>query len=48
MTLRRQLKRIEEGLRGTLESFVLLDGTRYYYSRLVLLPVEPVEDLSES
>ena len=34
MTLRGQLKRIEQGLRGTLESFVLEDGSRYYYDRL--------------
>jgi hypothetical protein len=34
MTLRRQLKRIEQSLRGTLESFVLEDGSRYYYDRL--------------
>jgi hypothetical protein len=31
MTLRQQLKRLEEGLRGTLESFVLKDGSRHYY-----------------
>jgi hypothetical protein len=31
MTLRRQLKRIEQSLRGTLGSFVLEDGSRYYY-----------------
>jgi hypothetical protein len=31
MTLRGQLKRLEQGLRGTLESFVLEDGSRYYY-----------------
>lgn len=34
MTLKRQLKRIEQGLRGMLDSFVLLDGTTYYYDRL--------------
>jgi hypothetical protein len=30
VTLKGQLKRIEQGLRGTLESFVLEDGSRYY------------------
>jgi hypothetical protein len=34
MTLRRQLKRIEHGLRGALESFELLDGSTYYYAPL--------------
>jgi hypothetical protein len=34
MTLKGHLKRIEQGLRGTLESFVLEDGSRYYYDRL--------------
>ena len=32
MTLRRQLKRIEEGLRDTLANFVLEDGSRHYYN----------------
>ena len=32
MTLRGQLKRLEQSLRGTLESIVLEDGSRYYYS----------------
>ena len=32
MTLKGQLRRLERGLRGTLESFVLEDGSRYYYS----------------
>jgi hypothetical protein len=31
MTLKGHLKRIERGLRGTLESFVLEDGSRFYY-----------------
>jgi hypothetical protein len=31
MTLRGQLKRLEQSLRGTLESFVLEDGSRHYY-----------------
>lgn len=31
MTLRRQLKRLEAGLRGSLRSFVLEDGSRHYY-----------------
>jgi hypothetical protein len=31
MTLRQQLKRLAEGLRGTLESFLLEDGSRHYY-----------------
>jgi hypothetical protein len=31
MTLKGQLRRLERGLRGTLESFVLEDGSRYYY-----------------
>jgi hypothetical protein len=34
MTLRGQLKRIEQRLRDTLESFVLEDGSRFYYDRL--------------
>ena len=34
MTLKAQLKRLERGLRGTLESFVLEDGSRYHYDRL--------------
>jgi hypothetical protein len=32
VTLRRQLKRLEEELRGSLQSFVLEDGSRYYYN----------------
>jgi hypothetical protein len=32
MTLRRQLRRLEESLRGTLESFALEDGSRYYFN----------------
>jgi hypothetical protein len=32
MTLRQQLKRIEQGLHGTLESFILVDGSRHYYN----------------
>ena len=31
MTLKGQLRRLERGLRGTLESFVLEDGSRYYF-----------------
>jgi hypothetical protein len=31
MGLRDKLKRLEEGLRGHLESFVLEDGSRHYY-----------------
>jgi hypothetical protein len=31
MTLKGQLRRLERGLRGTLESFCLEDGSRYYY-----------------
>ena len=31
MSLRRQLRRLEESLRGTLASFVLEDGSRHYY-----------------
>jgi hypothetical protein len=31
MTLKGQLKRLEQSLRGTLENFVLEDGSRYYY-----------------
>jgi hypothetical protein len=31
MALRQQLKRLEEALRGTLESFVLEDDSRHYY-----------------
>jgi hypothetical protein len=34
MTLKAQLKRIEQSLRGTLESFVLEGGSRFYYDRL--------------
>jgi hypothetical protein len=31
MTLKGHLKRIEQSLRGTLDSFVLEDGSRFYY-----------------
>jgi hypothetical protein len=31
MTLKGHLKRIERALRGTLDGFVLEDGTRYYF-----------------
>jgi hypothetical protein len=31
MTLKGQLKRLEQSLRGTLASFVLEDGSRFYY-----------------
>jgi hypothetical protein len=34
MTLKGHLKRIEQSLRGMLESFELLDGSTYYYDRL--------------
>jgi hypothetical protein len=32
--VRRTLERLRESLHGALESFELLDGTRYYYGRL--------------
>jgi hypothetical protein len=40
MTLKGQLRRLERGLRGTLESFVLEDGTRYYFD-----PIETYKEL---
>ena len=46
MTLRRQLERLEQGLRGSLESFVLEDGSHHYYDptsgELFLFSVECV------
>ncbi len=32
MTLRQQLKRLEQSLRGALESFILEDGSRYFFN----------------
>ena len=40
MTLKGQLRRLERGLRGTLESLVLEDGTRYYFD-----PIETYKEL---
>ena len=40
MALKGQLRRLEQSLRGTLESFVLEDGTRYYFD-----PIETYKEL---
>jgi|SRR5215208_4362384 len=40
MTLKGHLKKIERALRGTLDSFVLEDGTRYYFD-----PIETYKEM---